>query len=175
MPLVSVPTEFLPESTDFETFALDAIDCAPARRGLEIWNQLRGSRRFPARADLTPRRIAEIMPYMSMATVIDGGADFENRFVGDAVVRAHNVSIVHRRFSDVARDMPVLMGGLMPLFRQVVAEGKPLAYRGRTGHDMTLVVYTDFEGLLLPLGERDDIVDHIVYVGCCSLKVERRK
>jgi hypothetical protein len=108
------------------------------------------------------------MRHMSLVAVIDGGADFENGFVGDAVVRVHDVPIAHRRFSDVALDMPTLMAGVTPLFRKVVETGEPLAYRGRTGHDMAHVVYTDFEGVLLPLGECD-AVDHVVYVGTNSV------
>lgn len=171
MPPFAVPAEIVPERTDFERFSLDAVESAPPRRGIAIWRLLRASRRFPAHDDLELKDIADIMPYMSLVAVIDGGKDFENRFVGDAVVRAHDVPIRHRRFSDVAKDMPTLMEGLLPLFRKVVETGEPLAYRGRTGHDMSHVVYTDFEGVLLPLGQSDDAVDYVLYVGKCELKV----
>ena len=171
MPPIAVPAEIVPERTGFERFSLDAVVSAPTRRGIAIWRLLRASRRFPARGDLKLRGIVDIMPYMSLVAVIDGGRDFENRFVGDAVVRAHDVPINHRRFSDVAKDMPTLMEGLLPLFRKVVETGEPLAYRGQTGHDMRHVVYTDFEGVLLPLGQSDDAIDFILYVGQCELKV----
>ncbi len=171
MPPVTGPEELLPERTNFEVCALDTLASTPAQRGVTLWRLLRVNRKFPSRADLRPRDIVDIMPHMSVAAVIDGGADFENRYVGDAVVRAHDVPIAHRRFSDVAKDMPVLMQGLLPLYRRVVETREPLAYRGRTGHDMDHVVYTDFEGVLLPLGETDDQVDHVVYVGACSLTV----
>jgi hypothetical protein len=165
----------LPERTGFEVVSLDALTCTPARRGLAIWRLLRASRRFPSRTDLKPRNIADIMPFLSIVMVIDGGRDFENRFVGDAVVRAHDVPINHRRFSDVAKDMPALMYGLLPLFRRVVETGEPLAYRGITGHDMMHVVYTDFEGVLLPFGPSDELVDHILYVGACELNIAPRR
>jgi hypothetical protein len=162
---VAFAGEHLPERTNFALLPLDEVESPSARYGIALWRTLRGERRFPARGDLNLREIAPIMRHMSLVAVIDGGADFENGFVGDVVVRAHDVPIAHRRFSDVARDMPTLMGGVTPLFRQVVETGLPLAYRGRTGHDMAHVVYTDFEGVLLPLGETDDAVDHVVYVG----------
>ena len=172
---VTVPDELLPERTDFEVIAPDELTCTPAQRGLAIWRLLRASRRFPARSDLKPRDITDIMPNMSIVMVIDGGRDFENRFVGDAVVRSHDVPINHRRFSDVAKDMPALMYGLLPLFRRVVDSGEPLAYRGMTGHDMIHVVYTDFEGVLLPFGTSDEAVDHILYVGVCGRNLLPRR
>lgn len=165
-----VASSNLPEKTDFALLALDQAENAPARAGIAVWRALRGTRRFPRRNDLNPRDIAGFMQNMSVVAVIDGGEDFENRFVGDAVVRAHDVPIKHRRFSEVARDMPGLMNGVTPLFRQVVETGLPLAYRGRTGHDMAHVIYTDFEGVLLPFGESDDTVDHVVYIGTNTVK-----
>ncbi len=171
MPPIVVPAEIVPERTDFEQFSLDAVESVPTRRGIAIWRLLRAGRRFPAHDDLKLRDITDIMPYMSLVAVIDGGKDFENRYVGDAVVRAHDLPIRHRRFSDVAKDMPRLMEELLPLFRKVVETGEPLAYRGRTGQDLSHVVYTDFEGVLLPLGQSDEAIDYILYVGICELKV----
>jgi hypothetical protein len=169
--VILAAAESVPERTDFECIALDRIESMPARRGIAIWNGLRKGRRFPSRKELKPRDAAPIMQYMSLIVVIDGGEDFENRFVGDAVVRAHEVPITHRRFSDVAKDIPVLMEQLLVLCRKVVATREPLAYRGRTGHDMSGVVYTGFEGVLLPFGETGEAVDHVVYVGTCVLQV----
>ena len=170
MPSIAVPAENAPEQTDFERISLDAVESAPTRRGIAIWRLLRASRRFPAHSDLKLRNIVDIMPYMSLVAVVDGGKNFENRYVGDAVVRAHDVPIRHRRFSDVAKDMPTLIEGLLALFRKVVETGEPLAYRGRTGHDMSHVVYTDFEGVLLPFGKSEEAVDYVLYVGQCELK-----
>jgi hypothetical protein len=161
----------LPEKTDFEWLPLDQVKSASALAGIAIWRALRGTRRFPARSDVTPREITGIMQHISLIKVINGGEDFENRFVGDAVVRAHDVPIAHRRFSEVARDIPRLIEQLLPMARKVVATGEPLAYCGKTGHDMAEVAYTDFEGVLLPLGPTDEMVDHILYVGTCSIQV----
>lgn len=168
---VSVPSELLPEKTGFDWIATEALVNPYSRQGLEIWNRLRGSRRFPARADLKPRDIVPIIQHMSVIKVIDGGKDFENRFLGDAVVRAHGIPIAGRRFSDIAREAPVLVRRLVPVAERVVAQGEPVAYRGKTGHDMTHVAYTDFEGVMMPLGETDAAVDYIVYAGICSVHV----
>jgi hypothetical protein len=108
------------------------------------------------------------MPYMSLVTVINGGEDFENRFVGHEVVRAHDVTVRHRRFSEIAADMPRLVEGLLHLFRKVVDTGEPLAYCGRVGGEFKNVEYTDSEGVLLPFGMTDEAVDHVLYVGTCS-------
>lgn len=165
---IAFPSELLPEKTQFELLSLDEICSAPARAGIAWWRSMRGDRLYPNYADLKPRDIAGLMQYMSLVKVIGDGADFENGFVGDAVVRAHEVPIARRKFSEVAKDMPVLMAAVTPLFRQVVQNGLALAYRGKTGHDLEHVLYTDFEGVLLPLGA-DGTVSHIAYVGSCTL------
>lgn len=166
---VAVPTELLPEKTGFHWLAVDDVANTHSRQGLALWRRLRGTRRFPARGDLNPRDIAAIMHHMSVIKVIDNGADFENRFVGDSVTRAHGIKVAGRRFSDIARDSPILIKRLLPVVEKVVTSGQPVAYSGKTGHDMVHVIYTDFEGVMLPLGESDAAVDHILYVGSCTV------
>jgi len=165
---VAFPSELLPEKTDFEWLSLDEVQSAPVRAGVAWWRSMRGDRHCPSYADLRPRDIAGLMQYMAVVKVLDGGADFENGFVGDAVVRSHDVAIARRRFSEVAKDMPGLMAAITPLFRHVAKLCAPLAYRGKTGHDLEHVLYTDFEGVLLPLAS-DGKVTHITYIGHCRL------
>jgi hypothetical protein len=166
---VAVPSELLPEKTGFDWLAVDALSNTYSLQALQIWRRIRGQRRFPSRHDLKPRDIAPIMEHMSVIKVIDGGADYENRFVGDSVVRVHGIPIAGRRFSEIANDAPVLVKRLLPVAGKTVATGAPVAYCGKTGHDMQQVIYTDFEGVMLPLGETDATVDHILYAGICTV------
>ena len=155
----------LPQSSISERIALEALQHPPLRAAVAIWQQLRGTRRFPCRDALSPRKIAGLLPYMSLLKVLDGGADFQHRIVGDVVVRAFTVPIQNRKFSEIAEDAPILIERCIPLFRHVVQTGIPAAWTTQTGHDATYVAYQASENVVLPLGRTDDAVDHLVAFG----------
>lgn len=46
------------------------------------WKHKRGTRPFPRRQDIVPAEIKKWLPYILLADVIDGGADFRYRLVG---------------------------------------------------------------------------------------------
>lgn len=155
-------TPLLPENSVYEFRALDELQATPLRIAAAYWTQVRGDRRFPARDSLRPRDIATLLPYMSLLKVIDGGADFQHRIVGDIVVRAFRVVMQNRRFSEIAQDAPSMVQRCLPLFQKVVETGAPLAWANFTGHDAAHVNYSYSEVLLLPLGRSDNEVDHVV-------------
>lgn len=102
---------------------------------------------------------------MSLVKVIDGGADFEHRIVGDGHVQAFRVSLQNRRFSEIACEAPELISISQPNFLKVVQTRAPLAFRGNTGRDAVNVLFTNVESIFLPLGETDEAVDHVVVFG----------
>jgi hypothetical protein len=159
---MSVETSQLPQASTFEWLDLDQLSKAPLRKAVVYWSAIRGDRLFPSRIDLKVRDLSGLLPYMSLVAVIDGGADFEHRIVGDIVVRAFNVPVQNRRFSEIAREAPQLIEVSFWLFRKVVETRAPLAYMRRVERDTFPVVYTVSEMVLLPLGRSDEAVDHIV-------------
>jgi len=148
--------------TTFEWLGLDQLREAPLRAAVAYWSAIRGDRLFPSRNDLKPRDMGGLLPYMSLVMVIDGGADFEHRIVGDAVVRAFGVPLQNRRFSEIALQAPKLIEVSFSLFRKVVETRAPLAYLQRTQSDTFQIVCTLAEMVLLPLGRSDEAVDHVV-------------
>jgi hypothetical protein len=148
--------------TTFEWLGLDQLREAPLRAAVAYWSAIRGNRPFPSRNELKLRDMGGLLPYMSLVTVIDGGADFEHRIVGDAVVRAFNVPIQNRRFSEIALHAPKLIEVSFWLFRKVLETRAPLAYLQRTQSDTFKLVYSLAEMVLLPLGGSDETVDHVV-------------
>lgn len=165
---------FVPQTSIIEWVALDQLQSDPLRAGLAYWSSVRGERRYPARDDLKAREIAGLLPYMSLLRVIDGGADFEHRIVGDVIVRAFTVPIQNRRFSDIAVEAPELIELSFRLFRQAVELRAPVAWRQRTGREATHTIFTDSEIVLLPLGQTDETVDHIAGFGVHEAKVAPR-
>lgn len=136
---------------------------APLKSGFAYWQSLCAGRPWPTREDLNPRFMTGLLGYMLLVKVIDGGADFEHRIVGDVLVQAFSVPIQHRTFSDIAYDAPEQMETSFQLFRQVVEDGRPLAWHQHSGLDTTHVVFTDSEIILMPLGH--ERVDHVLGFG----------
>ncbi|HUO97863.1 MAG TPA: PAS domain-containing protein [Rhizomicrobium sp.] len=143
--------------------ALDELTCQPLRAGVAYWDSIRRDRPFPERRDLKPRDLAGIVSHMSLLKVIDGGRDFEHRIIGDAMVRSFFVPVQSRRFSDIARDAPELIAFCLPLFRQAVTTGAPVAWRHRVGRDVAKYASIVAEVVVLPLGT--DKVDHLLAFG----------
>jgi hypothetical protein len=157
-------------STSFETTDLDDLENPAVRLGVTCWLQLRGERRFPARDEMQPREIAGALRHMLLVKVLDGGADYEYRIVGDAQVRAYTVTLQNRRFSQVAADAPVLGKAVGQMFDRVVKEGEPIAARGRVGRDIPEANFTDSEFAILPLGTDRDGVDHLVVFASYAMR-----
>ena len=57
------------------------------KRLLDYWNAKRGQRPMPARADILPSEIKELLPAIILFDVIEGGRDFRVRLVGSGIRR----------------------------------------------------------------------------------------
>lgn len=157
--------------TVFEWPKLDELETAPVKMAIAYWQSVRGSRLFPSRKELKPREIAPLLPYLALLKVIDDGADFEHRIVGDAQVRALRVRVQNRRFSEIAAEAPELVSVSKPLFLKVVQTRAPLCWRARTGYDAVDVVFKEVEGVLLPLGETEEAVDYVAAINSYKMGV----
>ncbi len=49
------------------------------------WNLKRGERAFPSRADLAPRDLVSLLPWVHMYDVVDGSEDFRIRLYGTEI------------------------------------------------------------------------------------------
>jgi len=126
---------------------------------------LRGRRRFPARADMTLRGLAPILPYAVIVSVIDGGADFEFRYVGEAQREAFKTSFKGLRVSQIESVLPELGEMLRDVYEQARATGTPFIVRGRVDHEPANSKFLYHETVFLPLGASDAAVDHLLVVG----------
>ncbi len=133
--------------------------------GVAYWRSLCGQRRFPARADMTLRGAAAILPYSVIVKVIDGGDDFEYRFVGEAQRQAFKASFKGLRVSQIEAAVPQLGSVLRAAYERVVVPGTPFIIRGRVDHALTDAQMLFHETAFLPLGASDAAVDHLLIVG----------
>jgi hypothetical protein len=140
--------------------ALDAVESGPVRDAIAYWQGLCGTRRFPARTDVSPRDMRGFLRNICLLRVIDGGADYEYRILGDAHVLAYGFSMQGRRLSDVDVEAPDHGPVLRKLYDRVVRKGEPYALRGWIVRDEQQKNYIYSESLFAPLGD-GDVVDHV--------------
>jgi hypothetical protein len=157
-------SEYVPDASSFEVIPLEQLKDPLVRLGVDYWRMRRGGRRHPAREDLQPRDIKSILRNVALVKVLDGGADYECRIVGDAQVNAFSLRMQNRRLSEISADAPVFGGIVQSIFAHIMQQSAPSAIRGRIGRDIPEANFTDVESALLPLGATDNIVDHIAVV-----------
>lgn len=86
--------------------APEEIDNAIGRTAYSYWRMLRGTRRLPARGELSPRDMRGILPNVVLLRVIDGGLDYEYRIVGALFVQAYGAQFRDMRLSQVEAVAP---------------------------------------------------------------------
>jgi len=141
-----------------------AAENAIVKSAIAYWHSIKEERRFPARSDLTLRGMATVLPYTLIVAVIDNGADYEYRYVGDAERQAFKRDFKGARLSSIETQMPAFGRILRHTYNKVRTEGLPFVIRGLVDHPHeSLLPY--HETAFLPLGVSDDAVDFILIVG----------
>jgi hypothetical protein len=165
MPPSSVSTfHDTPDQTAAHTVALDKLDSPALKLAAEYWLSRRNGRRFPARADLHPRDMTGILRDLILVRIIDGGADYEFRIVGDAQAQAYSIPLQGRRISEISVTAPWFTQIATITYDYVRRSGEPLTLRGRIGREFPEAKFVYHESVFLPLGASDDAVDHLLIV-----------
>ncbi len=142
--------------------AIGEITIDTVREGHAYWLKTRGTRAFPARDDIRPAEMKRFLPNIILVRVLDGGADFQFRVVGQASVAAHGFNPVNWRVADLDRRAEGYSSLVRRVFAQVCSSRAPYASRGVLEHvDRG---YRSYESLYMPLGPDDRSVDHIFTV-----------
>jgi hypothetical protein len=133
-------------------------------KGLELWRSQRGTRRFPGRADMSPRLLSGLLRNTVLVRVVDAGEEFEFRIVGDAIVAAQGASFQGLTTAQIEAKLPGYGRMLKYVYRGVYESGEPSAYRGwfERGPDGRAFFH---ESLVLPLGADGQTVDHLLILG----------
>ena len=156
------PAQEFPETTSITMIAPGELRSLPLRRGYDYWRALCGTRRFPSRDDIKPREVKFALTNMLLVKVIDDGADFQFRIIGDHAWRGYNTALTNRLLSDVAQEIPRPVANWLKIYRQVVESGAPVAEHVIAGRDAVEANFTEAEAVFLPLGSEDHKVDHIL-------------
>jgi hypothetical protein len=140
---------------------LEFTDPRP-RRALEYWDAKRGARAMPARADIDPRELKHLLPYVQILDVIDGGRAIRPRLIGSASAKRMNPDPTGQVFDETSPRLVVRR--TLVAVRWSVHHRKPL----RTFAAHTALEGQEFlahETVFLPLSHDEREVDMIALVG----------
>jgi len=160
--IVSLP-KGMPENAS-GIIPLDAIDNPVLQQGLAYWTRIRAERSYPARADLMPRDLAPLLRHVCLLRVLDGGADYEFRIVGDAHVISHGFSMQGMRISDIDGYSPGYGPVLKTLYDRAVRRRTCYAFRGWLERGEKNKQYIYSESIFMPMGPDEATVDHVLNV-----------
>lgn len=109
------------------------LDSPPVAFAVRHWDALRGMRRYPTRDELLPRDIAGILRHIVLIRILDSGADFEYRIVGDAHVQAHGSNFIGMRLKQIEEDNPGFDPNTRATYEFVRFTGEPLRSAAGSG------------------------------------------
>ncbi|HWA03999.1 MAG TPA: PAS domain-containing protein [Rhizomicrobium sp.] len=145
--------------------SLDEIESATLRHVACYWSGLRGGRRFPSRQEFEPKNLKGLLRHVTLVKVINSGADYEFRVMGDVQVQAYGSNFAGMRLSQVAVRHEKFAEGLRVFYEGVRMGREAFGYRGWIGRDMPDTKYSYHECAFFPLGTDGEVVDHILVAG----------
>jgi hypothetical protein len=132
------------------------------RRGIAYWRELRDGRNFPDRSQVTLRGLGRLAKHAVLVQVIDNGADYEFRFVGSEPVGAVGWNFQGRRMSEPDIHSVMRANYRRQLYDKVVHTGEPWLFKCRLVDHVSLRLPVRSETVFLPMGRRDEAVDHLL-------------
>jgi hypothetical protein len=135
------------------------------KSAVDYWQSLCGQRQFPARSNLTLRGIAAFLRFSVIVSVIDNGADYEFRYVGEAHRQAFKTYFRGIRVSQVEAAAPGFGGMLRATYERVRLTGVPFIISGPIDLESPDSNLPYHETAFFPLGVDDSAVDHVLIVG----------
>jgi len=160
----AVQPQRAPDRSSVHVVSLDALENDAVRTGANYWRMLKGPRKLPSRAQISPREMRGILRNVVLLKVIDGGKDYEYRITGDAHVQAYGFHFKDMRISHITAAAPDLGNMMHGLYEHVRTTAEPFAVRGWVGREVADARFVYYESVFLPLGEDGETVDHIVVV-----------
>jgi hypothetical protein len=150
-----------PDASSIEIVAAGALDSGPVSAGVQYWSALKGARPFPSRNELVPGKMAKFLRNIVLVRVIDDGADYEYRVVGDAHVQAQGFNFRHMRLKEI--EAKRIDFATRATYEHVRTTGLSFAVRGWIGRRVPQSRFSYHETAFLPLGENGK-VDHLLIV-----------
>lgn len=126
----------------------------------DYWLEKKADRVMPARGDIRPEEIPNILPFIALAEHVKDVDRFRYRIAGQETSRVHGAGI-KERFLDTLR--PEKFGSLLQIHLKFVVENK-CPTLARWTFTSKLEPTEDYNVIRLPLSDDGEIVDHILMV-----------
>ncbi len=147
--------------------AADTVEAADLRLTLDCWRRLKGSRKMPARAEISPRDFKHALRTVHIYDVLDAGADFRFRLVGSGVFPGLQQDQTGRLLSE--HPDPGVQLRFAAALKRVVETGEPVRSLSlRQTGNLLNDAYT--EGLWLPLGDADEVIHVLAHSSLHAVK-----
>lgn len=131
----------------------------PELKGLlDIWNEKRGGRQMPARADLDPLDFPAHLGHLFIVDVESAPRRFRYRLIGTEITKIVHRDVTGRYLEEVYEGQHLV--ALTEFFSRVLIERMPLRIYCLTGHPRNPVYAYDC--VLLPLSADGDTVNKIL-------------
>lgn len=132
----------------------------------EYWRlQCRG-RPYPQRSDITPRGLKPLLRHAVLVAVLDGGADYEYRVIGDACVQAHGCNLQGLRWSELDICNSGYATEIRKIYDCAAQMGQPCAASCIIPRRFFTAPYSDdfvhCTFLCLPLGQPDSGINYVL-------------
>ena len=131
-------------------------------QAVELWSEHKGAKKFPSKDAMTPRRMKAFLRNIALIAVMGEKPDYEYRVFGDAAAVAFGRNLTGMRIADLNRLQPGYGDVMARVFNFVRRTAAPVFVRGTLVR--AEIKIDEQQAAFLPLG-RDDLVDHILYVG----------
>lgn len=115
---------------------------------------------LPGRAAIDLTEIIVHLPWLFMAEVCDGGADYRYRLIGTSIVKANDSDATGRSFRELYTD-PAALDGARLGFDRACDTRAPVYIRGRALWRPDWA-YDRFEAVLLPLASDGNTIDAVL-------------
>ena len=113
------------DTDDFVTATRAVLTCDLNIRALDYWNKQRGDRVMPARADLDPADIMNILPNVILLDVKPEPLDFRYRLIGAAITNNLNSDLSGQWMRDIPYQAPPSL--IHGACRRVLEERHPIS------------------------------------------------
>ncbi len=125
----------------------------------DYWLEKRAGRAFPSWQDIDLLDLWRIASCLIVKDVIDGGADFRNRYWGTQVTQRAGFDATGRTHIEIYRNQP--LGPQLETYQAVVSSGQASSIH-RSSAFIAGREFVVFNALNLPLGETDARVDKLI-------------
>jgi hypothetical protein len=142
---------------------LDELRHPVVQAALETWERLRGERRMPSRADLSPREMKAFLKHVTLAQALDDGRTFYFRISGDQVNIQQGMVLQGLTTREIDARIPGFGSQLARVYARAMRRRTVCAYRGvyfRPGDRHTF----GHESIMAPLAADGETPDHVLVV-----------